>query len=126
MPRKPTKKLITSFDLRKTFGTYKELEKALTENQIPFRKQIGVYGGGGKIFYDYIRNAIVITSYLQRTYYNSGPNTANIIVNGHTAPVYELDWKYTHYLIEPTPENIEKLNKLLKINISTDQLTQPR
>jgi hypothetical protein len=124
MPRKATKKLITTFDLRKTFGTYKKFEKALTENQIPFRVESGSYGGGGKVFYDYIRNAIVITSYLQRAYYNPRPNTANIIVNGSFAPIYELSWEYTHYIIEPTPENIKKLNRILKVNISIDQITQ--
>jgi hypothetical protein len=51
MPRKPTKKLLTTFDLRKTFGTYEKLEKALTDNNIPFRKESGSYGGGGKVFY---------------------------------------------------------------------------
>jgi len=91
----------------------------LTENQIPFKKEIGSYGGGGKIFYDYTRNAIVITSYLQRKYYpGSTPNTTNIIVNNTFTPIYEIDWAYTHYIIAPTPENIEKLNKILKVNIT--------
>jgi hypothetical protein len=125
MPRKATKKLLTRFNLKETFRTYKKLEKTLTENQIPFRVENGSYGGGGKIYYDYTRNAIVITSYLQRTYHSPKPNTANIIINGSFAPIYELDWKYTHYVIEPTPENIEKLNKTLKVNINIDQLTQP-
>jgi hypothetical protein len=124
MPRKPTKKLIATFDLRKTFGTYKKLEKALTDNNIPFRKESGSYGGGGKVFYEYERDVIIITSYLkQRCYYPDGLNTANVIVNGFFAPVCEIYWSYTHYVIRATPENIEKLNNLLKVNIDINQLT---
>jgi hypothetical protein len=122
MPRKPTKKLIATFDLRKTFGTYQKLENALRENQIPYRIESGSYGGGGKVFYDYTKNAIVITTYLQRAYQNPKPNTANIIIGDTFAPTYQLHWKYTHYIIEPTPENIERLNKLLKINININQI----
>lgn len=117
MPKKATKKLLATFNL-KTFKTYQKLEETLNRNNIQFKKESGNYGGSGKIFYDYKRNAIVITSYLKRTYYNPIPNTANIIINGNIAPVYEVKWKYTHYIIDPTPENIEKLNKLLKININ--------
>ena len=109
MRRKPTKKLIATFNLKETFRTYKELEDSLRENGIEFTVETGSYGGGGKVFYDYKRNAIVISTYLQRTYNN-----------------FQTAWKYTHYIIKPTNENIEKLSRLLKTQIKTALLKEDK
>ncbi len=102
MARKAKKRFLTTVNVK----TYKQLEKMLTESNIPFEKQIGSYGGGKRVFYDYDRNSIVITSYLKRYYYG-----------------FNYIWRYTHYIIPATSENILKLNKLFNLNLKIEELT---
>jgi len=99
MARKAKKRFLTTIDVK--VKTYKQLEKMLTENGVPFKKETGSYGGGKKVFYDYSRNSIVITSYLKRFFHG-----------------FTYVWGYSHYIIPATSENLEKLNKLFNLKIT--------
>jgi hypothetical protein len=107
MPRKPTKKLIATFDLRKTFGTYSKLERKLQEAGIKYSKTEGTYGGGGRIYFDFLEEKIVITSYLG----------ASSFLELRDGRVVGSKPAFIHYMITPTRENISKLEKLLNLKI---------
>ncbi len=113
MPRKATKKLITRFNLKETFKTYEKLERKLQEAGIEYSKTKGTYGGGGKIYFDFLEEKIVITSYL-------GASSFLEILDGRIVGGKPA---FTHYMITPTKENISKLENLLnlKIEIPTQQ-----